>query len=194
MVTTTTSPSSFPLIDALDQMNFRFDRVFADAGYYSPENYKAAHSKGAEVFIDFPVDAQPCGFPHHDEQLAHCNANGRDGDERWNAGYRWRPLVESANSMLKRVIKRIVRARTEEARETELLLALLAHNLCQLAMARAEYGMDIPFADQRALAIIDAVIKQPTRAKAAYPRRPGRPSGPFFVPHVWHRGGIRWRD
>lgn len=120
---------------------------------------EAGAARGADVFFDFKHNATPKGLAHYDAQLAHCM--GQQLGQRRLLELevpRYRPFVETVNSMIKRGIKRVVRARTDEARTTELLLAVLAHNLRQLIMARRKYRIAIPFADARANAIIDGVL------------------------------------
>jgi hypothetical protein len=58
-----------------------------------------------------------------------------------------------------RTIKRVVRARSKEARENEVLLMVVIYGLVRLLFARKAFGIAIPFADERAMKSIDAVLE-----------------------------------
>lgn len=139
----------------LDQFSrrFRIDEVLADAGYCVPSFYEAVAACGGRALIDQRITTKPVGQPHHDEMVR----LRRDDFDRWFDGYRYRTLVECANSIMKRTIKRVIRARLERSRTNELLLVCIVHNLARLIIARIEHGIDIPWADPEALEMIDAV-------------------------------------
>lgn len=134
---------------------FLIDRVFADAGFNSAEHYELVAAYGGRAFIDFQAGSKPQkGFPHYNEMLA--LYLDEDSNE-WDRNYNQRPKIETLNSVLKRTIKRALRARSERGRLNEALLAVLAMGLCRLHMARLQYNVAIPFADDRALAVVDGI-------------------------------------
>lgn len=148
------SPLLVPLFQQFWDL-VRIDAVYADAAYsVNPENFEAIHARGGRAFLDFHVDAKYCGSPHHDEMLRLY----REDTDAWHAEYDFRPLIETVNSMIKRCIKRIVRARLEQSRRNEVLLSALVHNLVRLPHVRAAYTIDIPWADGQALDLIDKAI------------------------------------
>lgn len=140
----------------LEQINGRFliDEILADAGYYQPSHFEAVKERGGVAFIDQKVNAKENGSPHHDEMVRLRKKNFDD----WFDGYRYRPLVECSNSSMKRTIKRVIRARLERSRQNELLLICVVYNLMRLMEARIERGIDIPWASEEALQLIDNVV------------------------------------
>lgn len=138
---------------------FRIDEVLADAGYDVPRFFEAVAACGGEALIDQKATTKPLGQPHHDEMVR----LRRNDFDRWFDRYRYRTLVECANSIMKRTIKRVIRARLERSRTNELLLVCIVHNLARLIVARIEHGIEIPWADAEALDMMDA-IREPLAA------------------------------
>jgi Transposase DDE domain/SWIM zinc finger len=137
----------------------RLDAVLADAGYDASNHYEYVGERGGTPYIDFsdiPGRGPMEGKGHYNRALAKWKAD----DDEWTQAYAHRWLSESANSSLKRTIKRVIRARYEETREVEVLMATLAFSLKWLAHARAKHGVDIPWADAKALALIDEVVER----------------------------------
>ena len=158
-------PGFIPTLDQFASY-VSLDRVLADAGYCDRDHYAYVDAHGGEAYIDFRSDAKPQsirGFAHYDDQLALWNRH-RDA---WLDVYSYRYLIECVNSMYKRTVKRVVRARLERPRENEVLLGVLSYNLCRLIVARIEHSIEIPWADERALATIDAIVTESRSAKAA---------------------------
>lgn len=142
-------------VKLLDQFNRRFqiDRVLADAAYDFPANYEAVHACGGEAYFDQKSNTKLSGLPHHDEMVR----MKKDDYDTYEDRYRFRSLVECANSSIKRTIKRAIRARLEESRYNELLLVCLVYNLLRLMEARIQFGIDISWADDEALDKLDAI-------------------------------------
>lgn len=91
----------------------------------------------------------------------------RSDRERWRELYGKRALVESTNHIVKTTNRRELRGRTDVARLNEVLLMALVHNLCRLLMVRREYGLTIPFADERAMNVIRQADPKPKAVASA---------------------------
>lgn len=137
----------------------RLGAVLADAGYGKAEHFEYVGRRGGKPLIDLsdiPGRAPMEGKPYYNAALK----AQQEGDEEWARAYGYRWLSESANSSFKRTVKRVIRARYEETREVEVELAVLAFSLKWLAHARAKHGIEIPWADARALSLIDEVVER----------------------------------
>jgi transposase len=140
------------LAPLLDQLNdgFLVDAILADSGYCSAENYDRVAAMGAKAYIDFRSTSRPGKSAHFNEQLE----LWKKGSPEWHSVYGLRALAETGNFILKETNRRRVRARHERSRQNELLAAAVVHNLARLLMVRQEFGIAIPFADQRAMEVI----------------------------------------
>ncbi len=151
--------------EILRQINrvFRVDELLADAGYDVPSHYEDVKECGGTAYIDQKSNAKENGSPHHDEMV---RLKKEDFDS-WFDGYRYRPLVESVNSSMKRTVKRIIRARLEQSRYNELLLVCVVYNLLRLMEARIEYGVDIDWAGPEELQMLDKIAYKYTPPEVA---------------------------
>lgn len=148
------------LIPTMDQfVDFvRLDALLADSGYCKGAHYEYVGKRGGKPYIDFSDikgRGPRKGMDHYNKALADWQA----GAEEWTDAYAYRWLSESANSSYKRTIKRVIRARFEETREAEVVLATLAFSLKWLAHARAKFGVSVPWADAKTLRLIDEVVE-----------------------------------
>jgi hypothetical protein len=132
------------------------DIVYADAGYDTPVHYEAIAARGGVAMIDFRDDREPQGLPHHDEQLQRCRT-----DPDWPTAYHIRNLAESVNSVFMRTIANGLRSRFPECLMNEAMLLCVVYNLIRLIHARYEFGIEIPWADERAMRIIDGLDEEP---------------------------------
>jgi hypothetical protein len=144
------------LIPLIQQMETRFviEDVYADAGYCVGENFEYIAARGGTAWIDFTETAgerRPMGLPHHDDMLEMY----RKYRAEWEARYHKRSVIEAANKVIKTTLKRRIRSRRELSCENEVLALVLVYNLCRLLVARRKHGIDIPWADSRALDVLD---------------------------------------
>jgi hypothetical protein len=142
-----------PLVQMFEKL-FAIKIITADAGFNDKGHYEYVKALGARAFLDFDRNSKPNGSPHRDEMLA---MRLNEDSPEWSLGYGLRKLIETANSVLKRRIKRMIRARTELARENEILTVVLIYNLIRLLVARKKFGIELAFADAKAMAVIDAI-------------------------------------
>lgn len=142
--------------------NYIVEGVHADSGYSKRDHYDwvrrelGGGSIPAMAWIDFKDDERrkpDPKFPHYSEMLdIYLN-----DDPRWHGEYHLRSLVEVAHHILKARFKRRLRSRQPISLENELLAMVLVHNLCRLIVAHHQHGLAIPFADARAMEVIDSV-------------------------------------
>jgi hypothetical protein len=135
------------------QHRFKIGEVLADAAYDDRKNFEAVAACGGRAFLDQAANARPRGTEHHDDMLRFRKWHY----DRWYDVYRFRALIECANSSVKRTIKRVIRARNVLPRENEILLVWLVYNLLRLIEARIEFGIDIDWAGEHVLAEIDVI-------------------------------------
>jgi hypothetical protein len=146
---------------------FRIDEVLADAAYDSREIYEAVAACGGKAYVDRKSNAKRGEHGHYAEMH-----RLRDEDyDAWFERYRFRTLAECANSSLKRTIKRVIRARLERSRDNEMLLICLTYNLLRLIDARAKFGVDIEWADDETLRMIDDIAAAAKGAHGSATRR-----------------------
>lgn len=143
-----------PLLRQL-MLRFRVDEVLADAAYDVPAFYELVASCGGTAYIDQKSNTRKNGSPHHDAMVT---LRGLFFDT-WFDHYRFRTLVECVNSVIKRTIKRVVRARLQRSRTNEVLLICLVHNVLCLIRARVQYGLEIPWVDEDTRKAIDMIAK-----------------------------------
>jgi hypothetical protein len=144
--------------------NYIVESVHADSGYSKRDHYDWVRNnlgggkQPAMAWIDFKDDKRrkidPM-FPHYSQMLKiYLN-----DDTLWHKEYHQRSLVEVAHHILKARFKRRLRSRLEIPLENELLALVLVHNLCRLIVAHHQFGLEIPFADDRAMSRIASVDK-----------------------------------
>jgi len=122
----------FPALLADTASRFDMGRVMADGAYLSMKNLDTAAAAGAEPFIPFRSDARG-GKPSPTwNRLFHFFSLHR---EAFLAVYHQRSNVEATFSMMKRKFGDAVRSKTPVAQVNELLLKVLAHNICCLVHA-----------------------------------------------------------
>lgn len=151
-----------PVMKAL--IPFTVESIHADSGYSDRKHYDwvrknlAGPSGPAKAWIDFKDDNRrkpDPKYPHYTEMLdiyLSCK-------DQWHEGYDPRCLIEVAHHIMKARFKRRLRSRLEVSLENELLAMVLVHNLCRLIVAYHQHGVIIPFADDRAMTLIDSIDK-----------------------------------
>lgn len=149
-------------IPTLEQFwdRFRIDVVYADAGYDDGEHFEAVAARGGVAMIDFrnPGGKGPQGLPHYDAQLARYQADPAEYLENYHV----RSLAETVNSTFMRTIANGLRSRYSECLVAEAWLLCIVYNLIRLLHARAEFAIDIPWLDARALRVVDGLnLEQP---------------------------------
>lgn len=128
---------------------FSIAEVYADKGYYSIENYGLVEDRyGAVPFIDFKDSAKPVGGGPHDRALERYRAKHEAQDDS-----KPRAAVECVNSMFLRTQKPFVRAKLAQQRECEVLAMMGYHNICRSVVLHRTAGLEIPYADERAMAV-----------------------------------------
>jgi transposase len=132
---------------------FVVKKVLADAGYAFDDNVKAVLEVGGDAYFDVKTNTKTTG----DTALAEMARRRLADKDEWESTYGFRSLIETTNSMLKRNLKRIIRARLETSRKNEILLMCLVHNLCRLMVARIEHGIDIPWAQASTINLLDQI-------------------------------------
>lgn len=153
---------------------FTINRLSADPGYDASRHFENVAEAGgtAYILIKDREEAHPqVGKKHFNKML---KMQKERYWEEFHPNYRYRQLVECGIHAFKS-IKRKIFGRLRETIENEVMLMLLVHNLRMLLYARYEHGIDIPFADQRTMALIDSVMirrkaKQARKAAAAHVR------------------------
>lgn len=127
--TSNDSPHLKDMIMKVVRSGFAISNLLADAGYSSKSNYSFCRSLNIfNVFIDFAsnVKLKPKGRTPWATQLKLM----KDSPEVWHERYRYRVLVESVFSSMKRKQTNWIRSQKEIARDNELLLKALVYNLC----------------------------------------------------------------
>ena len=107
-------------------------RVYADGAYSSVKNIEAATALGANPFIPFREDSRGNQPSEAWRRLFHLFSFNRDA---FLAVYHRRSNVEATFSMMKRKFGDSLRSKGPVAQVNELLLKVLAHNLCCVAHA-----------------------------------------------------------
>jgi transposase len=123
-----------PLLEQTAE-NFTVFRVMADGAYSSSKNLEAAERIGAKPFIPFASHTTGKGGSETFRRLFHLFSLQR---ENFLAVYHKRSNVESTFSTMKRKFGDRLRSKTPIAQVNELLLKVLAHNLCCVIHAMHE--------------------------------------------------------
>lgn len=136
---------------------FIVEVFFADKGYDDADHYEEVANAGGQAYIlrrDYENAKPQAGKPHFNKMLAMMQTAYW---EQFQPVYSYRQLVECAIHSLK-TVKRVLRGRLAESLRNEIMLLILVHNLRMLLFARYEHGIEIPFADERAMAVIDSAM------------------------------------
>ncbi|MCK5624879.1 transposase [Candidatus Pacearchaeota archaeon] len=107
---------------------FLIEKCLADAGYLSKDNYSLCQELGIkEVFIDFKSNITG----KHPKSKAWSDAFHlyKNEEEIWHESYRYRVLVESVFSVMKKKLTNWLRTKTDTAKDNEMLLKSLCYNL-----------------------------------------------------------------
>lgn len=141
--------------------------VATDAGFNKREHYEYVYQRGGRAFLDFDNGAKHSGgkYPHYDEQFAHYHSEDKT---YWNAFYDSRVLSESLNQAIKTPIKEVLMSRLEITRENEVRALVLAYNLGRIPELRSKFKVELPFADEQALALVDRAVRRKRRAPTHY--------------------------
>lgn len=126
--TSNDSPHLKEMIMKVVRAGFAISNLLADAGYNSKSNYAFCRSLNIfNAYIDFAsnVKLRPKGKTPWARQLKLM----KEHPEVWHERYRFRVLVESVFSSIKRKQQNWIRSRNETARDNELLLKALVYNL-----------------------------------------------------------------
>lgn len=130
--------------------------ILADAAYNAPkENYDYVAQHGGKAFLDMDSDYVSSNgkLPHFDEQFELYKRNRA----QWDSYYDYRVLIETTNHGIKS-IKRVIRAQTEIARESEALALIVGYAITRLPEIRLVHGVALPFVDDAALAFLEHAV------------------------------------
>ncbi len=126
--TTHDCPLFNEIISTVYDNGFIPDKCLADAGYLSKDNYALCQELGIkQSFIDFKSNITG----KHPKSQAFRDAFHLYKHEHniWHEDYRYRVLIESVNSVIKRKFLTWLRTKTDTARDNEILLKALCYNL-----------------------------------------------------------------
>ena len=122
------SPIFRKLVRRTVRNGFDITDVIADAGYSGKNNFALCKELGIKnVFIDFKSNAveKRAKSDIWREQLKLF----KEHHDMWHESYRFRVLIESVNSAIKRKNINWLRSKNENARYVEILLKVLVYNL-----------------------------------------------------------------
>ena len=125
------SPFFSELLTRVKKNGFNIKTLLADAAYMSKSNYSLAQSFNMQSFIDFRrgVNLRRAKSKAWRDQLTMY----RQEPEKWHESYRFRVLIESVFSSIKRKGNNYLRSRKFESQQSEMLLKILVSNLCIIA-------------------------------------------------------------
>lgn len=107
---------------------FIINSLLADAGYLSKENYAFAQDNGIEnIFIDFKKNVT--GKRAKSQAWRDAFDLWKNDKDYWHEIYRYRVIIESVNSVIKRKFLNFLRTKKEISRYNEMLLKILCYNL-----------------------------------------------------------------
>lgn len=116
------------MVKTVSKNGFILSRLLADAGYSSKNNYALCKNLGIlNAFIDFRSNATT--HRSKSDLWRERVRMWKDQQELWHETYRFRVLIESVFSAIKRKNNNYLRARKETAQDVELLLKALVYNL-----------------------------------------------------------------
>lgn len=111
---------------------FNVNTLLADAGYLSKDNYAFAEQNGIEnVYIDFRKNST--GKRGKSKIYNDAFRLYKYDNEGWHETYRYRVIIESIYSVLKRKYMNWLRTRKITARTNEILLKALCYNITIIA-------------------------------------------------------------
>ena len=127
-----------PLLRQTAQL-FSVEKVSADKGYLSDDNFRLIESVGAEGFIKFKDNSK--GQNKHLEFFNRAFHRFSCDPEKYLKHYHPRSNVESVFSMLKRNWGEKLRSRNEVGQDNEIIAKFICHNLCCLILAMYKNGV-----------------------------------------------------
>ncbi len=125
------SPFLQELVESTLSNGFRIKTLLADKGYCSKDHYEFCEEKGIKAYIDFRKNVTgraPRSILYAKQFKLYKN----DFDD-WHEVYRYRQLIESIFSTIKRKNRYYLRSRNEISQDVELLLKCFWYNLCIVA-------------------------------------------------------------
>jgi hypothetical protein len=135
--------------------------ILGDAGFNKREHYEMVRAHGGTAYLDFDRNALPSRKQGHEAYNLQLQLY-KEHMELWLRFYGFRSLIESTNHSIK-TVKRILRARTPMARETEAMALITAYNMSRLPELRFKYRIDLPFLDAHGIDVIDELITRRER-------------------------------
>ena len=122
------SPFFERLLNNVKKNGFNIKILLADAAYMNRDSYVLAENLGIQAFIDFRSNARRRRGKSKlwKDQLTMYKKE----PDKWHEEYRFRVLIESHFSSLKRRGNNYLRSRKFESQECEMLLKILVSNLC----------------------------------------------------------------
>lgn len=129
-------PMFKPLIEKTAE-NFKVEKITADKGYLSIENYNLAEGLGASAYIPFKSNSGPNGDSVWDKMFHYYSYHREDFLKFYHA----RSNAESTFSMVKAKFRDHVRSKTDTAQKNEVLCKVLCHNICCLIQSQCELGI-----------------------------------------------------
>ena len=107
---------------------FNIKYCLGDAGYVSKENYILCEDNNIKAFLNFKKNYKSSGGKSNLwKQQIDLWKNNKDV---WHESYRFRVLVESTFSVIKKKFGNYLRSRNQESMDVEMLLKCLCYNLC----------------------------------------------------------------
>ena len=119
------------IVSTVCSNGFLIDKCLADAGYLSKDNYALCQSLGIKnIFINFKKNVT--GKRAKSQAWLDAFHMYKNEQEIWHEDYRYRVLVESVFSVIKKKFLNWLRTKTDTARDNEILLKVLCYNLTVL--------------------------------------------------------------
>jgi len=119
------------IVSIICNNGFIIDKCLADAGYLSKDNYALCQSLGIkDIFIDFRSNVT--GKRAKSQAWRDAFHLYKKEPDIWHEDYRYRVLVESVFSTMKKKFLNWLRTKTDISRNNEILLKVLCYNLTVL--------------------------------------------------------------
>lgn len=113
------------LVGSAEMFNLKY--CLGDKGYCSRDNYILCNDRDITAFLDFKVNSR---FKGGKSALWKQQINvWKDKPEIWKESYRFRVLIESVFSVIKKKHNSYLRSRNQVSRDVEMLLKCLVYNL-----------------------------------------------------------------
>ncbi len=137
------SPYFKPLVETTAR-HFRVHEVSADKAYPSRKNLAAVEAAGGTPYIPFKENMAASSLDEESmwAKMYHQYAFNR---EAFLGHYHKRSNAETAFSMIKDKFGDAVRSKSDTAQVNEVLCKVLCHNICVVAMAGHELGIEPTF-------------------------------------------------